>query len=148
MMDDNESPKLSGIWQIVKLKDIIQKWQAVTVGLREESSPHAEISHEGISPAISKRLAGAVCFDSDEDGCASPEPPGGVPRGYLAVYVGTELRRFVIPTSYLGHPLFKVLLEKVEEEYGFDQSGGLTIPCETETFKYLLQCMENQQKDM
>ena len=29
------------------------------------------------------------------------------------------------------------------EEFGFDQSGGLTIPCEIETFKYLLNCIEN-----
>ncbi|KAH1249079.1 hypothetical protein GmHk_05G012529 [Glycine max] len=29
---------------------------------------------------------------------------------------------------------FMVLLEKAAEEFGFDQSGGLTIPCEIETF--------------
>ncbi|KAL0426749.1 UNVERIFIED_CONTAM: Auxin-induced protein 15A [Sesamum latifolium] len=73
--------------------------------------------------------------------------PSDVPRGYLAVYVGPELRRFIIPTSYLSDPLFKVLLEKVEEEFGFDHSGGLTIPCDIETFKYLLQCMENHRKE-
>ncbi|RVW77064.1 Auxin-induced protein 15A [Vitis vinifera] len=84
-----------------------------------------------------------VISDSDEDGCHSPEPPPDVPKGYLAVYVGSELRRFIIPTSYLTHPLFKVLLEKVEEEFGFDHSGGLTIPCEIETFKYLMKCMES-----
>ncbi|RVX05562.1 Indole-3-acetic acid-induced protein ARG7 [Vitis vinifera] len=84
-----------------------------------------------------------VISDSDEDGCHSPEPPPDVPKGYLAVYVGSELRRFIIPTSYLAHPLFKVLLEKVEEEFGFDHSGGLTIPCEIETFKYLMKCMES-----
>ncbi|KAK4775343.1 hypothetical protein SAY86_010278 [Trapa natans] len=69
-------------------------------------------------------------------------PPPDVPKGYLAVYVGEELRRFVILT-YLSHLLFKVLLEKAEEEFGFDHTGGLTIPCEIETFKYLLKCMEN-----
>ncbi|XP_019193350.1 PREDICTED: uncharacterized protein LOC109187576 isoform X2 [Ipomoea nil] len=102
----------------------------------------------GISPAISKRLMSYNSYcDSDEDGWQSPEPPCGVPRGYLAVYVGPELRRFIIPTTYLGDPLFKVLLEKVEEEFGFDHSGALTIPCETETFKYLLKCMENHQRE-
>nr|GME10678.1 auxin-responsive protein SAUR61-like isoform X1 [Ipomoea batatas]GME16653.1 auxin-responsive protein SAUR61-like isoform X1 [Ipomoea batatas] len=102
----------------------------------------------GISPAISKRLISSSAHsDSDDDGCQSPEPPSGVPRGSLAVYVGPELRRFIIPTSYLGDPLFKKLLEKVEEEFGFDHSGALTIPCETETFKYLLKCMENHQRE-
>ncbi|KAL0346803.1 UNVERIFIED_CONTAM: Auxin-induced protein 15A [Sesamum calycinum] len=79
----------------------------------------------GISPAVSRRLRSSnVYCDSDEDSCQSPEPPHDVPRGYLAVYVGPELRRFIIPTSYLTDPLFKVLLEKVEEEFGFDHSGG------------------------
>ena len=85
--------------------------------------------------------------DSDEESCQSPEPPPDVPKGYLAVYVGPELRRFIIPTSYLSHSLFKVLLEKTAEEFGFEQSGALTIPCEIETFKYLLTCMENHHKD-
>nr|GLL23348.1 uncharacterized protein LOC109187576 isoform X2 [Ipomoea trifida] len=102
----------------------------------------------GISPAISKRLISSGAYsDSDDDGCQSPEPPSGVPRGSLAVYVGPELRRFIIPTSYLADPLFKKVLEKVEEEFGFDHSGALTIPCETETFKYLLKCMENHQRE-
>ncbi|KAK4756732.1 hypothetical protein SAY87_006859 [Trapa incisa] len=69
-------------------------------------------------------------------------PPPDVPKGYLAVYVGEELRRFVILT-YLSHLLFKVVLEKAEEEFGFDHTGGLTTPCEIETLKYLLKCMEN-----
>ncbi|KAK4753215.1 hypothetical protein SAY87_022013 [Trapa incisa] len=36
-----------------------------------------------------------------------------------------------------------VLLKKAEEEFGFDHTGGLTIPCEIKTFKYLFKCMEN-----
>lgn len=169
-MNENGGTKLTGIRQIVKFKEILQKWQAVTLGSRANSpransSPHSERrggdphsekrggesttpserGHGGISPAISQRLTNVIC-DSDEDICYSPEPPHDIPKGYLAVYVGPELRRFIIPTSYLSHSLFKVLLEKAEEEFGFDHSGGLTIPCETETFKYLLKCMENHQK--
>lgn len=145
-MDDNVGNKLTGIRQIVRLKEILQKWQSVTLGPRPSSPPSGQ-THAGISPAINRRLTNIKCCDSDEDSCQSPEPPPDVPKGYLAVYVGPELRRFIIPTSYLSHSLFKVLLEKVEEEFGFDQSGGLTIPCEIETFKYLLKCMENHQKD-
>ncbi|XP_008242287.1 PREDICTED: uncharacterized protein LOC103340628 isoform X2 [Prunus mume] len=166
----NGSSKLTGIRQIVKFKEILQKWQVVTLGSRanspragtrsdrgegtprrgegashiEEGTPRSDRNRGGISPAISKRLTNIIC-DSDEDNGQSPEPPADVPEGYLAVYVGPELRRFIIPTSYLSHSLFKVLLEKAEEEFGFDHSGGLTIPCETETFKYLLKCMENHQ---
>uniref|UniRef100_A0A5B6Z1P6 Auxin-induced protein 15A n=1 Tax=Davidia involucrata TaxID=16924 RepID=A0A5B6Z1P6_DAVIN len=147
-MDDNGGSKVTGIRQIVRLKEILQKWQSVTLGPKGDNNLRFGRTHGGISPEISRRLRSSHIYcDSDEDGCQSPEPPFDVPRGYLAVYVGPELRRFIIPTSYLSHPVFKVLLEKVEEEFGFDHSGGLTIPCEIETFKYLLKCMENHQKD-
>ena len=63
--------------------------------------------------------------------------PMDVPRGHCAVYVGSERSRFVIPTTYLNHSLFRVLLEKAEEEYGFDHQMGLTIPCEEIAFLYL-----------
>lgn len=148
-MDDNGSSKLVGIRQIVRLKEILQKWQSVTLGSRPSSPPPDAPDQNrggGISPAINKRLTNVISCDSDEDSCHSPDPPTDVPKGYLAVYVGPELRRFIIPTSYLSHSLFKVLLEKVEEEFGFDHSGGLTIPCEIETFKFLLKCMENHNK--
>ncbi|KAL0337192.1 UNVERIFIED_CONTAM: Indole-3-acetic acid-induced protein ARG7 [Sesamum calycinum] len=116
--------------------------------LWSSNSPRSDEVCGGISPEISWRLRNSsVRCDSDEDSCHSLEMPSDVPRGYLAVYVGPELRRFIIPTSYLSDPLFKVLLEKVEEEFGFDHSGGLTIPCDIETFKYLLQCMENHRKE-
>ncbi|KAF7836833.1 Indole-3-acetic acid-induced protein ARG7 [Senna tora] len=146
-MDDSGGPKLTGIRQIVRLKEILQKWQSVTLGSKVNSQP-SDMCHGSISPIINRRLTNVKYCDSDEDGCQSPEPPHDVPKGYLAVYVGPELRRFIIPTSYLSHPLFKVLLEKTAEEFGFEQSGGLTIPCEIETFKFLLNYMENNnQKD-
>lgn len=147
-MDDNGGSKLTGIRQIVRLKEILQKWQAVTLGSKVNDQPPPEMNHNGgISPIINRRLTNVMYCDSDEDSCQSPEPPPDVPKGYLAVYVGPELRRFIIPTTYLSHSLFKVLLEKAAEEFGFEQSGGLTIPCEIETFKYLLNCMENNLKD-
>ncbi|CAL9231048.1 unnamed protein product [Arabidopsis halleri] len=149
-MDENNAAKLTGIRQIVRLKEILQKWQTVTIGPKSEVPPLAagKQAVAMISPAINKRLLDVKNGDSDEENCQSPEPPHDVPKGYLAVYVGPELRRFIIPTSYLSHSLFKVLLEKAEEEFGFDQSGALTIPCEVETFKYLLKCMENNLKDL
>ncbi|MED6223386.1 hypothetical protein PIB30_073521 [Stylosanthes scabra] len=53
-----------------------------------------------------------------------------VPKGYLAVYVGDKMRRFVIPLCYLNQPSFQELLNQAEEESGYDHpTGGLTIPC-------------------
>ncbi|KAL9244958.1 hypothetical protein vseg_018671 [Gypsophila vaccaria] len=60
----------------------------------------------------------------------------GVPKGHIAVYVGeTEMKRFVVPLTYLSHPSFQDLLRHAEEEFGFNHPmGGLTIPCKEEAF--------------
>ncbi|XP_059649994.1 auxin-responsive protein SAUR21-like [Cornus florida] len=59
-----------------------------------------------------------------------------VPKGHFAVYVGeSQKNRFVVPISYLRHPMFQDLLRKAEEEYGYDTPmGGLIIPCSKATF--------------
>lgn len=59
-----------------------------------------------------------------------------VPKGHVAVYVGdVEKKRFVVPISYLKHPLFLDLLNQAEEEFGFNHPmGGLTIPCKEDAF--------------
>lgn len=59
-----------------------------------------------------------------------------VPKGHVAVYVGElQKKRFVVPISYLSHPLFVDLLNRAEEEFGFNHPmGGLTIPCKEDTF--------------
>lgn len=58
-----------------------------------------------------------------------------VPRGHIAVYVGETQKRFVVPISYLNHPLFQRLLSKAEEEFGFHhRMGGLTLPCGEDVF--------------
>jgi len=58
-----------------------------------------------------------------------------VPKGYLAVYVGEEMKRFVIPISYLNQPSFQDLLNQAEEQFEYDHPmGGLTIPCREDMF--------------
>uniref|UniRef100_A0A803QSX8 Uncharacterized protein n=2 Tax=Cannabis sativa TaxID=3483 RepID=A0A803QSX8_CANSA len=69
-------------------------------------------------------------------GAISANGTNDVPKGHLAVYVGeSQKKRFVIPISYLNHPLFQNLLNRAEEEFGFDHpTGGLTIPCSEDYF--------------
>lgn len=59
-------------------------------------------------------------------------------KGHFAVYVGEdeeEAKRFVVPISYLKHPLFQALLRKAEDEFGIDHSRkSLTIPCAEDVF--------------
>ncbi|GLU21319.1 hypothetical protein SLE2022_374650 [Rubroshorea leprosula] len=61
-----------------------------------------------------------------------------IPKGCLAIMVGhegEEQQRFVIPVIYINHPLFSQLLKDAEKEYGFDQQGPITIPCQVEEFR-------------
>ncbi|CAJ2663977.1 auxin-induced protein-like protein [Trifolium pratense] len=58
-----------------------------------------------------------------------------VPKGYLAVYVGEKMKRFVIPVSYLNQTSFQELLSQAEEQFGYDHPmGGITIPCGEDVF--------------
>ncbi|KAK7258006.1 hypothetical protein RIF29_32382 [Crotalaria pallida] len=58
-----------------------------------------------------------------------------VPKGYVAVYVGESMKRYVIPISYLNQSSFQDLLRQAEEEFGYDHPmGGLTIPCGEDVF--------------
>ncbi|KAI3760429.1 hypothetical protein L1987_50824 [Smallanthus sonchifolius] len=64
------------------------------------------------------------------------------PRGFLAVYVGDERQRFVVPTSCLSHPLFKILLAKAGEEFRYEQRNGLAFPCSVEAFQEVVMVMK------
>ncbi|XVE56251.1 hypothetical protein DITRI_Ditri03aG0223400 [Diplodiscus trichospermus] len=58
-------------------------------------------------------------------------------KGHFAVYT-REGKRFVVPLYYLNHPIFKVLLEMAEEEFGTENHGPLQVPCEEELMDYIL----------
>ncbi|KAF7841120.1 auxin-induced protein X10A-like [Senna tora] len=65
-----------------------------------------------------------------------------VQKGYVAVYVGEKMKRFVIPISYLNQPSFQDLLNQAEEEFGFEHPmGGLTIPCREDVFLDITSCL-------
>ncbi|KHN29233.1 Indole-3-acetic acid-induced protein ARG7 [Glycine soja] len=67
------------------------------------------------------------------------------PKGYLAVYVGEKMKRFVIPMSYLNQPSFQDLLSRAEEEFGYDHPmGGLTIPFSKDVFQHITSCLNGQ----
>ncbi|XP_058085599.1 auxin-responsive protein SAUR36-like [Magnolia sinica] len=64
--------------------------------------------------------------------------PVEVPKGHLAVYVGqkdNDPHRFLVPVIYFNHPLFGQLLREAEREYGFNHTGGITIPCPISEFE-------------
>ncbi|MCO5595976.1 hypothetical protein L7F22_050028 [Adiantum nelumboides] len=65
------------------------------------------------------------------------------PKGYLALYVGEERRRFLVKASLINHPLFGLLLDKAKEEFGFEQKGPLNIPCEVAFFEHIMLLVES-----
>ncbi|KAK7404391.1 hypothetical protein VNO78_05258 [Psophocarpus tetragonolobus] len=65
-----------------------------------------------------------------------------VPGGHVAVCVGASRKRFIVRATYLNHPIFKTLLVKAEEEYGFCNHGPLVIPCDESLFQQLLPLLD------
>ncbi|XP_027906041.1 auxin-responsive protein SAUR24-like [Vigna unguiculata] len=61
-----------------------------------------------------------------------------VPKGFIAVYVGPDFRRFIIPVRFLAMPDFTALMESVAEEYGCDHHGAIHIPCDEDYFEQIL----------
>nr|XP_043616362.1 indole-3-acetic acid-induced protein ARG7-like [Erigeron canadensis] len=64
------------------------------------------------------------------------------PEGYFPVYVGPEKQRFTLKTKYVNHPMFKMLLEDAENEYGYNPDGPITLACDTDLFHKVLAEME------
>ncbi|KFK44160.1 hypothetical protein AALP_AA1G222700 [Arabis alpina] len=58
-------------------------------------------------------------------------------KGHFAVYT-REGRRFLLPLDYLKHPIFQVLLEMAEEEFGSTICGPLQVPCDGGLMDHIL----------
>ncbi|XP_059637041.1 protein SMALL AUXIN UP-REGULATED RNA 51-like [Cornus florida] len=109
------------IIQIVRLKRVVQRWKNVT------------LNHRAILPP------------SDSDSSSDTRSTRPTPPGSLAVYVGAERCRFVIPTRFLKLPVFVSLLDKAEEEFGYQSDGGLVLPCEVGFFREVLKLLEKDE---
>ncbi|KAI8028307.1 putative alkaline/neutral invertase D [Camellia lanceoleosa] len=76
--------------------------------------------------------------------CGSGKRSKRASKGHFVVYVGDHrggdddqdvMKRFEVPTSYLKNPIFKQLLEKAAEEYGFHSEKGIVLPCSESSFQ-------------
>lgn len=66
------------------------------------------------------------------------------PTGTFAVYVGEERVKRVVPTSYLNHPLFRMLLDKSHDEFlCFEQKVMLVVPCSLSVFQDVVNAVES-----
>jgi len=66
------------------------------------------------------------------------------PDGCFTVYVGPQKQRFVIKTKFANHPLFKMLLEDAEMEYGYNSDGPIMLPCDVDLFYKILVEMDTK----
>ncbi|PON51871.1 Small auxin-up RNA [Parasponia andersonii] len=64
-------------------------------------------------------------------------------KGCFSVYVGPEKQKFMVKTEYANHPLFKMLLEEAESEFGYDSQGPLMLPCNVDIFYRVLMEMDD-----
>ncbi|KAJ9703689.1 hypothetical protein PVL29_005121 [Vitis rotundifolia] len=85
-------------------------------------------------PAALKQILKRCSSFGKKPGYDQGSLPDDVPKGHFAVYVGENRSRYIVPISWLAHPDFQGLLQRAEEEYGFNHDMGLTIPCEEVAF--------------
>ncbi|KAI4352718.1 hypothetical protein L6164_006940 [Bauhinia variegata] len=114
--------KVDKIRQIVRLKQFVMRWKHNTLKQR------SLLSYSNSDCAESKSNANRRA-----------------PPGFLAVYVGLERKRFVIPARFLNLPIFVGLLKKAEEEFGFQCDGGLVLPCEVAFFTLMVKYLEKNE---
>ncbi|KDP33420.1 hypothetical protein JCGZ_06991 [Jatropha curcas] len=137
-----DSKKSNKITEIVRLQQILKKWRKLANSSKAKANTNTNTSN-GSSKSI-KFLRRTLSLSETS---SQSTPSNAVPKGYLAICVGEELKRFIIPTEYLGHPAFHFLLREAEEEFGFQQTGVLRIPCEVAVFESILKLVE-ENKDV
>ncbi|CAJ1972295.1 unnamed protein product [Sphenostylis stenocarpa] len=129
--------KSNKIREIVRLQQILRKWRKLADSSKATANTTVATT---TTTSKSMRFLKRTLSLSEREGGSS----NGVPKGYLAVCVGEELKRFIIPTEYLGHQAFQMLLREAEEEFGFQQTGVLRIPCEVAVFESILKMVEGK----
>ncbi|XP_050887479.1 uncharacterized protein LOC127092634 [Lathyrus oleraceus] len=138
-MDQKKSNKIR---EIVRLQQILKKWRRIA----NSSKTTATTTNNSLTRSKSMKFLKRTLSLSEREGTATTTTSsnnGSVPKGYLAVCVGEELKRFIIPTEYLSHEGFMFLLREAEEEFGFQQTGILRFPCEVSVFESVLKMVED-----
>ncbi|GLJ24255.1 hypothetical protein SUGI_0462460 [Cryptomeria japonica] len=101
------------------MSKLLHKLHSSTFGLGKRSKDFTDFSNDR-------------CFRRD------------VPKGYLPVYVGKDVCvRFVIEAKVVNQPLFAQLLQTSAEEFGYEQTGALRIPCDIVLFETILNQIKN-----
>lgn len=125
-MDSKKSS--NKITDIVRLQQMLKKWKKLAIAPKSNNKSIKFLKRTLSLSNTSSALSGTV------------------PKGYIALCVGEEMKRFVIPMEYLGQRAFGVLLREAEEEFGFEQEGVLRIPCDVSVFENILEMVEKEKE--
>ncbi|OVA19265.1 Auxin-induced protein [Macleaya cordata] len=139
-MDSKKSNKIS---EIVRLQQILKKWRKIANAPKNTTTSSS--SSSSTTTTTTKKFLKKTLSFKDISVSAAP-PTDVVPKGFLAVCVGKEMKRFIIPTDFLGHRAFEILLREAEEEFGFQHEGALRIPCEVSVFERILKMVEEKKE--
>jgi len=140
--------KSNKIRDIVRLHQLLKKWRKQAKASRTNNNGGTTTTNNNNNKGINKFLKKTLSFSENSvvhSVSSVLSNSDYVPKGYLAVSVGREedeKRRYVIPTEYLGHQAFGILLREAEEEFGFQQQGVLQIPCEVALFESIVGLLE------
>ncbi|KAI3437151.1 uncharacterized protein J3R85_005571 [Psidium guajava] len=142
-----DSKKPNKISDIVRLQQILKKWKKLANASKNTNkSGNSSTGNSSSTTTSAGNGSKSIKFLKRTLSFSDVSAPTSdiVPKGFLAVCVGKELKRFVIPTEHLGHPAFGILLQEAEEEFGFQQEGVLKIPCEVRVFEMILKAVEEK----
>ncbi|KAK9726783.1 hypothetical protein RND81_05G236700 [Saponaria officinalis] len=144
-----DSKKSNKIREIVRLQQILKKWRKVAHASSKNNSNNNNSSSNNNNNVVGVGANKGIKFlkktlSFSDNSVSSVSTTDYVPKGYLAVCVGKELKRYLIPTHYLGHQAFSILLREAEEEFGFQQEGVLKIPCDVSLFDKILKMVEQK----
>ena len=130
--------KCSKISDIVRPQQILKKWKRAANAPKNNHNHNHNTSISSNASKSIKFIKRTLISFTDSSSAAAAASNDVVPKGYLAICVGKEMKRYIIPTEYLGHQAFGILLREAEEEFGFQQEGVLKIPCEVPVFEKIL----------
>ncbi|XP_021908860.1 auxin-responsive protein SAUR71 [Carica papaya] len=125
----------------------LKNWpeRSQSVGLKESKNKSFSSSGSPIKKIImlkSKSWHGTSSSSSSPKADSNKKQKKIAPEGCFTVYVGPERQRFVVNTKFASHPLFKMLLEDAEMEYGYSSQGPILLPCDVDLFYKVLAEME------
>lgn len=121
-----------------KLKSMIKRLNSSGSSRRISlTATGSSIPHDD-DDSMWQQLSEEPKFDADG---AVDEHSDVMPSGLHPVYVGKSRRRYLVSSDLVGHPLFRVLVERSDGEGA--TSSAVIVGCEVVLFEHLLWMLRN-----